>query len=253
MPVVSLCIEEGGWPHVKIMGGTWVGDACDVGADGHHHCQDLEMAWPLQLLAKQEWGHVKTMFGCVSRGCANAQDWEKRKEKMEKKKKKRKEKKETHTYYKPIHQLHGTGSLMPVVSLWIKGCGQLCANHRPYVEAMGGHAGDACNVGSSGHCQDLVMAWQLDLLARQGWGHARLVFGYVSRGCANAQDWEKKKKSVKKRKKKKKKKKKSRLTGLNPHKNADLYRPHMSCVCVALVRVCREACKGGMAMAAKRG
>jgi len=48
MPVVSLCVKEGGWLHIKIMGGTWVGDAHDVGAGGHH-CQDLETAWPLQL------------------------------------------------------------------------------------------------------------------------------------------------------------------------------------------------------------
>ena len=76
------------------MGGTWVGDACNVGADGRRHCQDLEMAWPLQLLAKQEWGHVKTMFGCVLKGCTNAQDWEKKKRKNGKKKKKKKKRKE---------------------------------------------------------------------------------------------------------------------------------------------------------------
>jgi len=107
--------------------------------------------------------------------------------------KKRKEKKETRTCYKPIHWLHGTGSSMPVVSLWVEGRGQLHANHRLYAEAMGGHVGDACDVCSSGRRQDLTMAPQLDLLARQGWGRARLVFGCMSRGCANAQDWEKKK------------------------------------------------------------
>jgi len=31
-PVVSLCIEEGGWPRIKIIGGTWVCGAHDVGA-----------------------------------------------------------------------------------------------------------------------------------------------------------------------------------------------------------------------------
>jgi len=124
MPVVSLCVKEDGWLCVEIVGGTWVGDAHDVGAGGRRRRQDLETAWPLRLLAKREWGHVKTMFRCVSRGCANAQDWEK--------------------------------------------------------------------------------------------------------------------------------KTKSRLTGSNPHKNANLYRPCVSCVCVALVRACREAREGGMAMAAKR-
>jgi len=82
--VVSLCVKEGGWPCIKIMGGTWVGNARDVGAGSLHRRQDLETAWPLWLLAKREWGHVKTMFRCVSRGCANAQDWEKRNEKNEK-------------------------------------------------------------------------------------------------------------------------------------------------------------------------
>jgi len=52
MLVVSLCVKEGGWPCVKIVGGTWVGDACDVGAGGCHHRQDLKMVWPLWLLAK---------------------------------------------------------------------------------------------------------------------------------------------------------------------------------------------------------
>jgi len=163
----------------------------------------------------------------------------KTKKKTKNKKQKRKEKKKTRTCWKPIHRLHGTGSSMPVVSLWVEGRGRLRANHRPCAEAVGGHAGDACNVYSSGCHQDLTMAPQLDLLARQGWGHARLVFGCVSRGCANAQDREKKTKSG--------------LTSLNPHKNADLYRPCVSCVCVASVRACREACEGGMAMAAKRG
>ena len=51
---------------------------------------------------------------------------------------------------------------------------------------------------------------------------------------------------------KKKKKMKSGLTSSNPYKNADLYGPRVSCVCVASVRACREACEGGMAMAAKR-
>ena len=77
MLVVSLCVKEGGWPHIEIMGGTWVGDACDVGVGGLCHRQDLETAWLLQLLAKQEQGCVKTMFRCVSRGCTNTQDWEK--------------------------------------------------------------------------------------------------------------------------------------------------------------------------------
>jgi len=83
---------------------------------------------------------------------------------------------------------------------------------------VGGYAGDACNVGSSGHCQDLTMAWQLDLLARQGWGRARLVSGCVSRGCTNAQDWEKKKKSETKRKRKKKEKQTHRFEAPQKHR-----------------------------------
>ena len=63
-------------------------------AGGCYHRQDLEMAWLLWLLAKREQGCVKMMFGCVLRGCANAQDWEKRKQKMEKKKTKKQKKKQ---------------------------------------------------------------------------------------------------------------------------------------------------------------
>ena len=84
MPVVSLCVEEGGQPCIKIIGGTWVGDAYNVGAGSRRRRQDLAMVWLLWLLAKQERGHVKMVSGCVSRGCANTQDWEKRKEKTKK-------------------------------------------------------------------------------------------------------------------------------------------------------------------------
>jgi len=79
MPVVSLCIEEGGRLRVKIMGGTWVSDACNVGAGGRCCHQDLATVWPLRLLAKQEQGRAKMVFGCMLRGHANAQDWEKKK------------------------------------------------------------------------------------------------------------------------------------------------------------------------------
>ena len=69
-------------------------DACNVGAGGRRRRQDLATAWPLQLLAKREWGRAKTVFGCMSRGCANAQDWDKkRKDKRKNEKRKKKEKK----------------------------------------------------------------------------------------------------------------------------------------------------------------
>ena len=51
-PVASLCVKEGGWPRVEIMGGTGVGDVGDVGAAGRRRRQDLVMAWLLRLLAK---------------------------------------------------------------------------------------------------------------------------------------------------------------------------------------------------------
>ena len=95
--------------------------------------------------------------------------------------------------------------------------------------------GDARDVGASGHHhQDLVMAWQLDLLARQGWGRMRLVFGCVSRGCANTQDGKKKKKSEKKSEKQ------------TYQKHQPPQASCVSCVCVALVRVRREARRGGV-------
>jgi len=96
---------------------------------------------------------------------------------------------------------------MLTVSLWVEGRGRLHADHRLHAETVGGKgtcAGDARDVGAGGRCRDLAMAQQLDLLARQAWGHARLVFGCISRGCANAQDWEKKNESEKNNQKKKK-------------------------------------------------
>ena len=64
----------------------------------------------------------------------------------------------------------------------------------------GDSAGDGCDVGASGHCRrDLGVAWHFHLLARRGWGRARLMFGCVSRECANAQNWKKKRKAKKKR------------------------------------------------------
>ena len=93
-PVASLCIKEGGRPRVEIVGGTWVSDTCNVGAGRRRRRQDVATAWPLRLLAKRERGCAKTVFGCVSRGCANAQDWEKkRKDKRKKEKRERKKKK----------------------------------------------------------------------------------------------------------------------------------------------------------------
>jgi len=70
-----------------------------------------------------------------------------------KNKRKEKGKKGMWTHCKPIHWLHGTGSSMPAVSLWVEGHGRLHADHRPCAEAVGGgHAGDGCDVGASGRC-----------------------------------------------------------------------------------------------------
>ena len=139
MPVVSFCIEEGGQPCVEIMGGTWVSDACNVGAGRRCRRQDLATAWPLRLLAKQERGRGKMVFGCVSRGHANAWDWEKKKEKKNGL---------TASLY------IGIMPLMPAISLWVEGRGRSCA------EAVGGTcAGDAHDVGASGHRRrDLMVA-----------------------------------------------------------------------------------------------
>ena len=153
-------------PHKPKNVTTW-GDARDVGAGSHHHHQDLATAWPLWLLAKREWGCAKTVFGCISRGCANTQDWEKNKKERKNEKRERK-KKEKRTHCEPIHWLHGTDSSMLGVSLWVEGRGRSCADHRPCAETVGGTCmGDICDVGASSHCcQDLAMVWQLYLLAR---------------------------------------------------------------------------------------
>ena len=169
MPVVSLCVEEGCRPRVEIIGGTWVGDARDVGAGGCRRRQDLAMVWPLRLLAKRRRGRARTVFRYVSSGCANAQDWEKRKETRKNEKRKERKKKGKRTHCEPIHQLHATGSSTPAVSLWVEGRGRLRADHRPHAEILGGTwADDGRDVDAGGHRRDLAMAWQLHLLASQG-------------------------------------------------------------------------------------
>jgi len=94
MPVMSLWVKEGGWPRTETVGGTRVGDARDVGAGCCRCHQDLATAW--LVLAKQGRGRVRTVFGCVSRECTNAHNWEKKK--RTKKNEKRKEKKENQTH-----------------------------------------------------------------------------------------------------------------------------------------------------------
>jgi len=196
------------------------------------HCcrQDLETAWPLQLLAKREQGPMKTVFRCVSRGCTNAQHWGKRKEKRKKKRERKKK------------ECGLTVSLyIGFMALAIQCQRSLCGSkgmvgHVPTTGRAqklwgGGHAGDTCNVGASGCCRDLTLAQKLDLLARQGWGCARLVLRCVSRGSANAQDWKKKNQSEKNNQKKKAK---NGLTSSNPHKNTDFHRSCMHRVCVWL-------------------
>jgi len=75
--------------HMQKLWGGLVSNARDAGASGHHH-RDLVMAWQLDLLARQAWGHVRLVFGCVSRGCANAQDREKKTKSEKNKTKKQK-------------------------------------------------------------------------------------------------------------------------------------------------------------------
>ena len=205
--------------------------------------QDLEMVWPLQLLAKRERGPMKTVFRCVSRGCANAQHQGKRKEKKKKKKRERKKKECGLTV-----SLYIGFMALAVRCQWSLYGSKGMVGHMPTTGRTqkpwgGGHAGDGCNMGASGHCRDLMLAQKLELLARQGWGCARLVFRCVSRGSANAWDWKKKNESEKNNQKKKAK---NGLTSSNPHKNTNFHRSCMRCVCVASVRVGSEACGGGI-------
>ena len=101
------------------------------------------------------WMCVEGVHKCTGLG--------KKKRKNRKKKtktKKRKEKKEMRTHCKPIHQLHGTGSLMLAVSCGLKGMVGCVPTTGCVQKPWGGLASDACNVGASGHhCQDLMMAW----------------------------------------------------------------------------------------------
>ena len=85
--------------------------------------------------------HEDGVWMCVKRVCkCTGLGKKKTKNKKKMKNEKRKKKKEMWTYWKPIYWLHSTGSSMLVVPLWVEGCGQSHANHRPHTEAMGGHA-----------------------------------------------------------------------------------------------------------------
>jgi len=89
-----------------------------------------------------------------------------------------------------IYGLHAAARSMPVISLWVKEGSPLCADWRPHVETMGGTWARGAHGVDAGSCchQDLAMAPLFCLLARQGWGRARTVFGCMLKGCANVQD-----------------------------------------------------------------
>ena len=92
------------------------------------------------------------------------------------KKKEKKKKGKEDIPSEPIYGLHAAASPEPVVSLWVEEGGQLHADHRLRAETMG----NACDVGTGCYhhchcCQDLAIVWQLQLLARQGWGCVRMV------------------------------------------------------------------------------
>jgi len=73
------------------------------------------------------------------------------------------------------------------------------------------------------------MVLLLQLLAKRAQGHARMVFGWVLRGCTNAQHW--------------KKKRKADLPVRTPTKTPT---STVSCICMALVWICREVREGGI-------
>jgi len=142
---------------------------------------------------------------CVERVCKHTALGKK---KRKKKKEKRKEKKGMQTYCKPIHWLHGTGNSMPVVSLWVEGHGQSCANHRPCTEAVGG-----------GDMQVMHATWVQAVVVETLYWHGNLIFwpgkgggtrgwylGACQEGAQMHRTGKKKKTKAKKTTKKKKRK-----------------------------------------------
>ena len=114
-------------------GGDSAGDGCDVGASGHRR-QDLGVAWHFHLLARRGWGHVRLMFGCVSRECANAQNW--------KKKRKAKKKRKTGSLFQTPTKPPTSTGLMCRVCAWLRWGRAREAFRR---EASGGCVSIPCN------------------------------------------------------------------------------------------------------------
>ena len=158
---------------------------------------------------------------------------EKKKRKM--KTEKEKEKKEMGTHCKPIHQLHGTGSSMPAVSLWFEGHGQSRADHRPCAEAVGG----------GGDMQVMhTMSVQAVVVVETSRWHGNLIFWYsgvCGEGAQTHRTGGKKKTKVKKTTQKKSEKQTYRLKPPQKHRP-----PQASHVCMASVRARREVRGGGV-------
>ena len=152
MPVVSLWVEDG-WPRVEIVGGTWVGDARDVGAGGLRHRQDLATVYRLWLLAKQSRPHEDGVRMCV--------EGVRKRTGLGKKKRKTKKKKCGLTVSLYIG-LHGTGSSMPAVSLWVEGHGW------SHAETMGGRG--------EGHARVMHAMWVEAVVVKTSRWRGNLIF-----------------------------------------------------------------------------
>ena len=91
-----------------------------------------------------------------------------------KRKTKKKEKKKMRTHCKPIHRLHGTGSSMPAVSLWVEGRGRSRADHSPRAETMGGRG--------EGHARVMHAMWVEAVIVKTSRWRGNLIFWPGKRG-----------------------------------------------------------------------
>ena len=118
--------------------------------------------WP------SESGGVRRRCSDACREGAQTHRTGKKKEKINEKKKKEKKKKEKRTHCKPIHRLHGTGSSMPAVSLWVEGRGRSRADHRPHAEIMGGRG--------EGHARVIYAMWVQAVVVKTSRWRGNLIF-----------------------------------------------------------------------------
>jgi len=184
LPVQDLFVGQRGWLVVCRLQAVCRNCGWDIGrwcTWGHHCCRDLAMALLFCLLARQGWGHARKVFGCMSKGCANAQDWKKKKSNKNENENEKMKNRLTHT------KMPSSTGLVCVVCVWGFSVGM-----QGYV--WGWHGNDSIQMamgadvmawfsgGCGGWCSSrLVTAWALRILGIRAHREAHGLLGVGSR------------------------------------------------------------------------